>query len=79
MLPPKRAADRPDSREAARPWIHGDPDVPRRARLDGSGGHVVLEEHAASADGVTAGVMPNWDCEAFLIGADDRPGLADRV
>src|SRR5208283_5753019 len=93
LLPPTRGADRPDPRLAAsglellpsaRPWIHGDSQNPRRAGVSAFGfaginAHAVLEEHAASADGITRGAMPDWDSEAFLLAAADRPGLADRV
>jgi acyl transferase domain-containing protein/phosphopantetheinyl transferase (holo-ACP synthase) len=69
---------------APRPWIHGDPDAPRRAGVNvpsrsGYCVHAVLEEHAASPDQITPGVLTNWDCEAFLLAADDRVALADRV
>ena len=45
----------------------------------GINAHAVLEEHAASADGVTPGAILEWDTEAFLLAADDRSGLADLV
>ena len=50
-------------------------------RLDFAGinAHAVLEEHAASADGITPGALLDWDTEAFLLSADDRAGLVDRV
>lgn len=70
---------------APRPWIHGDPDSPRRASVHASGihgpcVHAILEEHAASADQkTTPGALLHWDCEAILLGADDRNTLADRV
>ncbi|APW58970.1 acyltransferase domain-containing protein [Paludisphaera borealis] len=93
LSPPTRSDDRPQSLAisdgfevltAPRPWIHGDPDAPRRAGVHASGphglcAHAVLEEHAASADQITPGALPNWDCEAFLLAADDRSALADRV
>ena len=93
LLPPTRGADRPDPRLAAsglellpsaRPWIHGDSQNPRRAGVSAFGfaginAHAVLEEHAASADGITPGAILEWDTEAFLLAADDRVGLADLV
>ncbi|MGA8348284.1 MAG: beta-ketoacyl synthase N-terminal-like domain-containing protein, partial [Isosphaeraceae bacterium] len=93
LLPPTRGADRPDPRlaasglellPAARPWIHGDSQNPRRAGVSAFGfaginAHAVLEEHAASADGITPGAILEWDTEAFLLAADDRAGLADLV
>ena len=45
----------------------------------GINAHAVLEEHAASADGITPGAILEWDTEAFLLAADDRIGLADLV
>ncbi len=71
LLPPTGGADRPDPGlapsglellSAARPWIHGDSRNPRRAGVSafGFGGinaHAVLEEHAASADGITSGAL----------------------
>src|SRR5262249_10297020 len=46
----------------ARPWIHADPDSPRRAGVNAFGfaginAHVVLEEHAVSADGDQPGAL----------------------
>jgi acyl transferase domain-containing protein len=93
VLPPTRHADRPSPLLAGsgleligstRPWIHGDGSTPRRAGVNAFGfaginAHAVLEEHSASADGLTAGAMPEWDCEAFLLSAPDRARLADRV
>ncbi len=60
-----------------RPWIHGTPSQPRRACVNAFGfaginAHAILEEHPASADGRTPGVMPHWETEAFLLGAPDR-------
>ncbi len=45
----------------------------------GINAHAVLEEHAASADGACSGVMLDWDSEAFLLAADGRSELVDRV
>lgn len=61
----------------ARPWIHGEQAHPRRAGVNAFGfaginAHAVLEEHAPSADGLTAGCLPRWDSEAILLGAPDR-------
>lgn len=93
ILPPTLHAENPSPMVAAagfellskpRPWIHGNLDVPRRAGVNafGFGGvnaHAILEEHAETADGVAPGAMLDWDHEAFLIAADDRLKLADRV
>lgn len=61
----------------ARPWIHGERAHPRRAGVNAFGfaginAHAVLEEHSPSADGLTAGCLPQWDSEAILLGAPDR-------
>ena len=68
---------------ASRPWVQ-DARAPRRAGVNAFGFaginvHAVLEEHAASADGVTPGAMPRWPTEAILLGAGDRPRLVERV
>ena len=74
----------------ARPWIHADPAVPRRAGVSafGSGeidAHALLEEHAASADAEPTagagnpGALLRWETEAILLAAPDRAGLADRA
>ena len=63
---------------AARPWIHGEPDEPRRAGVNAFGfsgisAHAILEEHAESADAPDApGCLLHWDSEAILLGAPDR-------
>jgi acyl transferase domain-containing protein len=69
---------------AARPWIHGREDLPRRAAVNAFGfaginAHAVLEEHAASADGNLPGALRNWPTEAILLSAPDRAGLIERV
>ena len=68
----------------ARPWIHPDPNTPRRAAVNAFGfaginAHAVLEEHTASADGNTAGVLLRWESEAILLSAPDRASLCDRA
>ena len=92
MLPASAGADRPHRmlrrgslmlNPVSRPWIQGDAS-PRRAGVNAFGfaginAHAILEEHPASADGVTPGAMPRWPSEAILIAADDRAGLAERV
>jgi acyl transferase domain-containing protein/phosphopantetheinyl transferase (holo-ACP synthase) len=95
VLPPINHADEPHALLAdsespfalsstPRPWIHGHADRPRRAGVNtfgfaGINAHAVLEEHAASADGTTAGCMLDWDSEAILLGAPDRAGLIERT
>ncbi len=73
LLPPTGHADRPHPRVAAsglellarpRPWIHSDSRNPRRAGVNAFGfaginAHAVLEEHAASADGIAPGALWN--------------------
>ena len=85
---PHPLLDRPGSafalNAAARPWIHADPDVPRRAGVSAFGfaginAHAVLEEHAPSADGDLPGALRTWDTEAILLSAPDRAGLVERV
>jgi acyl transferase domain-containing protein len=69
---------------AGRPWIHADEETPRRAGVNAFGfaginGHAVLEEHTASADGLTSGASRRWDSEAILLSAPDRSGLIERA
>ena len=95
VLPPTLHADEPHplldaSRSAfalnatTRPWIHPDPDTPRRAGVNAFGfaginAHAVLEEHAASADGDAPGGFRRWETEAILLSAPDRAGLVERA
>ncbi len=95
VLPPTLHAEKPhplldrsDSpfrlNPSARPWIHADPDTPRRAGVNAFGfaginAHAVLEEHTPSADAETPGALRTWDSEAILISAPDRTGLIDRA
>jgi acyl transferase domain-containing protein len=93
VLPPTRNAGAPNPLLAGsgfellgstRPWIHSEPASPRRAGVNAFGfaginAHAVLEEHSASADGITPGALLGWDSEAVLIAADTRDSLADRV
>jgi len=85
---PHPLLDQPESTFAlnprARPWIHADPDVPRRAAVNAFGfaginAHAVLEEHAASADGAAPGALRQWETEAILLSAPDRGGLLERA
>jgi acyl transferase domain-containing protein/phosphopantetheinyl transferase (holo-ACP synthase) len=85
---PHPLLDRPESPFAlvpsARPWIHSDPDAPRRAAVSAFGfaginAHAVLEEHAPSADSRRPGALRHWETEAILLSAPDRAGLAERV
>jgi acyl transferase domain-containing protein/phosphopantetheinyl transferase len=68
----------------ARPWIHADPDTPRRAGVNAFGfaginTHAVLEEHVDSADAELPGALEHWETEAILLSAPDRPGLVERA
>ncbi|WZO96124.1 beta-ketoacyl synthase N-terminal-like domain-containing protein [Isosphaeraceae bacterium EP7] len=92
-LPPTLGVDEPHSLlaiddrpcspiAAARPWVHGDPNSPRRAGVNAFGfaginAHAVLEEHASSASG--PGCLTRWESEAILLSAADRPGLVRSI
>ena len=86
---PHPLLDRPDSpftlNSKARPWVQGNPEVPRRAGVNAFGfaginAHAVLEEHPRSADSDLApGALPSWVSEAILLSADDRAGLVERA
>jgi acyl transferase domain-containing protein/phosphopantetheinyl transferase len=85
---PHPLLDRPDRpfklNRQVRPWIHADPDSPRRAGVNAFGfaginAHAVLEEYTSSADGDGPGALQNWDSEAILLSAPDRAGLLERV
>ncbi len=95
VLPPTLHADKPHPylekpasafalNRTARPWIHPDPDTPRRAGVNSFGfaginAHAVLEEHAESADAGLPGALEHWETEAILLSAPDRPGLVERA
>ena len=93
IFPPTLHAERPlpmaaeggfELLSTPRPWIHDSLKIPRRAGVNAFGfaglnAHAVLEEHAPSADRIAPGAMLDWDAEAFLLAADDRPALADRA
>ncbi len=68
----------------ARPWVHADPDTPRRAGVNAFGfaginAHALLEEHPASSDSLAPGGFRRWETEAILLSAPDRAGLIDRA
>ncbi len=77
---PTTSAERPEGTHAVtvRPWIHPDPEVPRRISTCA---RIVMEDHAASADAEPGnpGAMVRWETEAILLSAADRAGLADRA
>ena len=58
--------------------MHGDAEHPRRGvnafGFAGVNASAILEEHAATADGIAEGRLLHWDSEAILLGADDRDG-----
>jgi len=80
-----RRSDAPATLNAnARPWIQGDPEIPRRAGVNAFGFaginiHAILEEHTASADAPTPGALLHWDREAVLLSGEDRGALIDRA
>ena len=92
MLPASSGVDRPHRllrgsvlalNPASRPWIAGHPS-PRRAGVNAFGfaginAHAVLEEHPASAEGITPGAMLRWPSEVILLAAEDRAALSTRV
>lgn len=66
-----------------RPWIHGNPAIPRRAGVNafGFGGinaHVVMEEHCGD-ESRGQDLEREWPCELVVVSADDRADLAQRV
>jgi len=95
VLPPTLDADKPHPllakpgsafslNRTARPWIHPDPDTPRRAGVNAFGfaginAHAVLEEHAESADAELPGALEHWESEAILLSGPDRPRLCERA
>jgi acyl transferase domain-containing protein/phosphopantetheinyl transferase (holo-ACP synthase) len=95
VLPPTLHAEKPHPlleqpespfalNPTARPWIHADEEVPRRAGVNAFGfaginAHAVLEEHARSADGNQPGALRHWDAEAILFSAPDRRLLIDQL
>ena len=95
VLPPTLHADDPHpliEREdspvtlnpTARPWVHGDSVVPRRAGVNAFGfaginAHAVLEAHPSSDRDDASGALLDWETEAILLSADDRNELAGRL
>lgn len=71
-----RVRPAPSSTDAARPWVHGDSRVRRRAEVHGGEGNDVaratLEGHASCARADAPGVLMHWETEAILLGAPDR-------
>jgi acyl transferase domain-containing protein len=89
---PHRLLDGPDRpfklNRQARPWIHADPDSPRRAGVNAFGfaginAHAILEEYSSAKNGnaesAGPGALETWDSEAILLSAADRAGLLERV
>ena len=93
VLPPSPKADAPHPlvdqagfalHPRSRPWIHSDPDSPRRAGVNAFGfaavnAHAALEEHAPSALSLAPGALRRWESEVVLLAAPDRRALAERA
>ena len=67
-----------------RPWIHGNPDTPRRAGVNafGFGGinaHVVMEEYRKEERTGTSSYLLNWETEVCIVQADSRDSLMEKT
>lgn len=95
VLPPTLNCDEPNPKlglektpfyvnTETRPWVHGDPETPRRAGVNafGFGGinaHVVLEEYPDPKEAASPGHQPQWDSEALVLSAASREALVERA
>jgi len=67
-----------------RPWVHGDPENPRRAGVNafGFGGinaHAVLEEAPDALETGQASLFGQWDTELCVLQAESREALIQEV
>jgi acyl transferase domain-containing protein/phosphopantetheinyl transferase len=95
VLPPTLNADTPSPRlglertpfylsSQVRPWVHGEPDTPRRAGVNafGFGGvnaHALLEEHAITDEAALGRGEVEWPAELVVLSAADRAGLREQA
>ncbi len=93
VLPPTLHCDQPLAKieetpfyinQETRPWIHGTPDVPRRAGVNafGFGGinaHIVLEEYRKEDKTSTMGFPLDWETEVCIVQADSRDLLVEKI
>jgi len=93
VLPPTLNVEEPNPKlqgtpfyvnSETRPWIHGNPDTPRRAGVNsfGFGGinsHVILEEYRDENEENALSLHSDWDTEVFILEAETRPSLIDRA
>ena len=93
VLPPTLNVEEPNPKlqgtpfyvnSETRPWIHGNPDSPRRAGVNsfGFGGinsHVILEEYRDENEESAQSLHKDWDTEVFILEAETRPSLIDRA
>jgi len=68
----------------ARPWIHSNPDAPRRAGVNafGFGGinaHAVLEEYPQAAHAELPSHQTTWDSEALILQGESPAALITKV
>src|SRR5262249_27989130 len=68
----------------AQPWLHSDPDRPRRAGVSafGFGGtnfHAVLEAYNQNIASVPSACFRDWPAELFLWRAESAPAIAGQL